>query len=358
MSFAAANEAVPVADANSRGTRERSVLLEVRDLSVEFATSSGGLHAVRKVSFDVRRGETLAIVGESGCGKSTCVQALTGLIATPPGRISGSAKLSGHELVGLTEHELNAIRGARVGMIFQDPMASLNPTMRVGEQIAEALRAHRRISRTAAQERAVQLLGRMRITDPAARAQQYPFELSGGMAQRAMIAVSVVCEPELLIADEPTTALDATIQEQVLELLEELERGTGMAIVLITHDLGVVARMADRVAIMYAGEIVEVGSVEEIFYRSAHPYTAALKAALPRADQPRRSRLRAIEGAPPGLLRTLKGCSFLERCPHAMELCSIRAPDPQAVAPGHTARCWLHHPRAPRTPDIHQPLSA
>ena len=335
----------------------RETVLEVRGLSVEFSTQSGVLHAVRDLAFEVGRGETLAIVGESGCGKSTCVQAIMGLIATPPGRIvAGSARLLGKELIGVPDRELNAVRGARVGMIFQDPLTSLNPTMRVGEQIAEALRVHRGVSQSLARIRAIDLLARMRISDPAARARQYPFELSGGMAQRVMIALSLVCDPDLLIADEPTTALDVTVQDQVLELLQDLQRDSGMAIVLITHDLGVVARLADRVAVMYAGEIVESGTANEVFYRSTHPYTVALKRALPREDLRHRSRLPAIQGQPPNLRPPPPGCGFYERCEHAMKLCAEHPPDLWGGA--HSARCWLQHPRAPRSAAVWQDQSS
>ncbi len=330
------------------------IALEVRNLAVEFHVDGGVVQAVRGIDFQVARGETFAIVGESGCGKSTAVQALMGLIAMPPGRIAGgSARLSGQELIGLPAHELNAVRGSRVGMIFQDPMTALNPTMKVGEQIAETLVVHRGSSWTAARLRAVQLLEQMRVPDAAVRAGQYPFEFSGGMAQRAMIALSLICGPELLIADEPTTALDVTIQDQVLQLMQELRRAAGMSIILITHDLAVVARMADRVAVMYAGQIVEVGGIDDVFYRSAHPYTAGLKNALPRGGA-RRSRLTAIEGTPPDLSHPPPGCGYFDRCPHAMALCESHVPDLLEVGSGHAARCWLQHPRAPAQRGVYQ----
>ena len=333
------------------------VVLDVRDLSVEFATHGGAVHAVRGVDFQVHRGETLAIVGESGCGKSTAVQAVMGLIATPPGRIvSGSACLLGRQLLGLSPAKLNEVRGSSVGMIFQDPMTSLNPTMRVGDQIAETLIVHRGTSKAEGRRRAVQLLEQMRVPDAALRAGQYPFEFSGGMAQRAMIALSLVCGPGLLIADEPTTALDVTIQDQVLELMREIQRDTGMAILLITHDLGVVARMADRVSVMYAGQVVESGSVEDIYYHSAHPYTVGLRQALPSRSGTGGGRLAAIEGSPPDLFRPPLGCGYYARCPHAMSLCEGRVPELQELGGGHITRCWLQHPLAPRRPEVHQPL--
>jgi oligopeptide/dipeptide ABC transporter ATP-binding protein len=331
-----------------------NIALQVRNLAVEFRVEGGVVQAVRGIDFQVARGETFAIVGESGCGKSTAVQALMGLIAMPPGRIAGgSARLSGQELIGLSARELNAVRGSRVGMIFQDPMSALNPTMKVGDQIAETLVVHRGSTWTAARYRAIQLLEQMRVPDAAVRAGQYPFEFSGGMAQRAMIALSLICGPELLIADEPTTALDVTIQDQVLQLMQELRRATGMSIILITHDLAVVARMADRVAVMYAGQIVEVGGIDDVFYRSAHPYTVGLKNALPRSGT-HRSRLTAIEGSPPDLSQPPRGCGYFDRCPHAMTLCESHVPDLLEVGSGHAARCWLQHPRAPAQPGVRQ----
>ena len=253
-------------------------LLSVNNLAVEFDTYGGIVHAVRDVSFSVNEGKTLAIVGESGCGKSVTVQSIMGLIPMPPGRITnGTAKLRGHEILGTAVIEGKDIRGSEIGMIFQDPMTSLNPTMTIGDQIAEPLQVHLGYDHGKAHAEAIQLLELTKIPESAKRAKQYPFEFSGGMLQRAMIAMAISCKPSILIADEPTTALDVTIQAQILDLLQELQKETGMAIVLITHDLGVVARLADQVAVMYAGKIVEHGSVEDIFYRSAHPYTLGLR---------------------------------------------------------------------------------
>ena len=275
----------------------------------------------------MERGRTLAIVGESGCGKSTTVQAIMGLIDMPPGRITGgSARLLGQELIGLGARAINRVRGAAIGMIFQDPMTSLNPTMKIGSQIAETLIAHRGMARREALAQAVQLLDRM--------------------LQRVMIAISLACKPALLIADEPSTALDVTIQNQVLELMREIQREEGMAIVLITHDLGVVARMADDVAVMYAGRIVESGPVEDIFYRSAHPYTTGLKRAMPGAARTHR-KLVAIAGSPPDLFAVPPGCAYAPRCPHAMNICAVHDPAPSALGAQHRASCWLHHPQAP-----------
>jgi len=257
-------------------------ILSVKDLAVEFETYGGTVKAVRGVSFDVTRGETLAIVGESGCGKSVTVQSLMGLIPTPPGKITGgTATLNGKNILNLPAAEANKFRGVEVGMIFQDPMSSLNPTMTIGDQIAETLKVHRGKSDQEAGKLAVELLERTHIPEAPKRAKQYPFEFSGGMLQRAMIAQSLACNPAILIADEPTTALDVTIQAQILELMLELQRTENMSIILITHDLAVVARMADRVAVMYAGQVIESGTVDDIFYRSSHPYTLGLKEAMP-----------------------------------------------------------------------------
>jgi oligopeptide/dipeptide ABC transporter ATP-binding protein len=329
--------------------RERPVL-EVTDLHVEFDTHGGIVKAVRGASFAVVRGKTLAIVGESGCGKSVTVQSIMGLIPMPPGRItSGAALLDGVDILRRKIVDGEDVRGNRIGMIFQDPMSSLNPTMKVGRQIAETLRVHRGYSRERALARAVELLEMTDIPEADKRAQQYPFAFSGGMLQRAMIAMAIACEPDILIADEPTTALDVTIQAQILDLLQELQRKNGMAIVLITHDLGVVARMADEVAVMYAGEIIEKGSAEDLFYRSAHPYTLGLRAAMPSKDLSRAQGLRPIEGAPPVLFAPPAGCGYFARCPHAMSLCEHHRPPRFAVGAGHEARCWLHDEAAPRT---------
>ncbi|HSG91703.1 MAG TPA: ABC transporter ATP-binding protein [Pseudomonadales bacterium] len=336
------------------------VILDVANLEVEFDTYGGTVHAVRDVSFKVPRGKTLGIVGESGCGKSVTVQALMGLIPMPPGRItSGSAKLAGKEILGLPERELNEIRGNRIGMIFQDPMSSLNPTMRIGDQIAETLRVHRGMGMAEALAKSVELLEKARIPEAAKRARQYPFEFSGGMLQRAMIAMTLACNPEILIADEPTTALDVTIQAQILDLMETLQRDEGMSIILITHDLGVVARMADDVAVMYAGQIVETGSVDDVFYRGGHPYTQGLRRATPTNDPEAEHKLMPIEGSPPDLFHPPQGCGYFARCPHAMKLCEAQLP-PMYVLQNHPddldhqARCWLQHEDAPENDDVHQ----
>jgi oligopeptide transport system ATP-binding protein len=322
-------------------------ILEVSGLRVEFGTHGGVVQAVRGVSFSLAPGRTLAIVGESGCGKSVTVQAAMGLIPTPPGRITGgSVRFAGQELVGLGPRAMSRVRGREVGMIFQDPMTSLNPTMKVGRQITETLRFHQGLSRGAARARAIEFLDRVQIPDARTRVDHYPFQFSGGMRQRVMIAMAIACNPKVLVADEPTTALDVTVQAQILALMKDLQREHGMAIVLITHDLGVVAQMADEVAVMYAGQIVEQGTVDDVFERPAHPYTLGLQQSMPRRDEGVRGRLEPIEGSPPDLFSPPPGCPYFERCPWAMKVCGPADPPLWTVAPGHAARCWLHHESA------------
>ncbi len=322
-------------------------LLQVDDLKVEFDTYGGTVQAVRGVSFTVDAGETLAIVGESGCGKSVTVQSIMGLIPMPPGRItSGTAKLRGVNIIGRKEINGEDIRGGQVGMIFQDPMSSMNPTMNIGSQIAETLVVHRGYSKKQAFQRAIELLDMTRIPEAAKRAKQYPFEFSGGMLQRSMIAMAIACEPAILIADEPTTALDVTIQAQILDLMSDLQRETGMAIILITHDLGVVARMADEVVVMYAGQIAEKGTVDDVFYRSSHPYTLGLRAAMPNNDPARAHVLTPIDGSPPDLFHPPAGCAYAARCPYAMRICETSDPEAYFMSDRHYARCWQHHESA------------
>jgi oligopeptide/dipeptide ABC transporter ATP-binding protein len=327
-------------------------LLEVENLHVEFDTYGGTVEAVRGVDFTVEQGQTLAIVGESGCGKSVTVQSIMGLIPMPPGRITaGSARLRGHEVLGRNRIDGKEIRGREIGMIFQDPMTSLNPTMSIGAQIAEPLQVHRGYSATDAFAEAVRLLEMSKIPEAAKRARQYPFEFSGGMLQRAMIAMAISCKPSILIADEPTTALDVTIQAQILDLMQALQKETGMAIILITHDLGVVARMADEVAVMYAGRVVEHGSADDVFYRSAHPYTVGLKEAMPTNDPALQHELKPIEGSPPDLFAPPRGCGYCARCPHAMQVCDVQPPSDHFLHDHHFSRCWLHHEQAPIKPE-------
>ena len=330
-------------------------LLQVDNLHVDFQTYGGVVQAVRGVSFDVQGGQTLAIVGESGCGKSVTVQSLMGLIPMPPGRIhQGSATLRGKDILASKFIDGDDIRGREISMIFQDPMTSLNPTMNIGSQIAETLEVHRGYSKTQAFNRAIELLDMSKIPEAAKRAKQYPFEFSGGMLQRAMIAMAIACEPAILIADEPTTALDVTIQAQILDLLGDLQKETGMAIILITHDLGVVARMADDVLVMYAGEVVEKGSVDDIFYRSGHPYTQGLRLAMPSnrqvsTDEDEQT-LVAIDGSPPDLFNPPTGCAYHPRCPYAMRVCAERTPPVEALGTVHHTQCWLHHEQAGALP--------
>ena len=319
-------------------------VLEVENLHVEFATYGGTVHAVRGANFSVDRGQTLAIVGESGCGKSVTVQSILGLIPMPPGRITqGTALLDGQDIIQNKSIEGKDIRGNYVGIIFQDPMTSLNPTMTIGAQIAEPLEIHRGYSRRRAHNRAVELLDMVHIPEAKKRSRQYPFEFSGGMLQRAMTAMAIACEPSLLIADEPTTALDVTIQSQILDLVKELQKETGTAIILITHDLGVVARLADKVAVMYAGEVLETGTVDDVFYRSAHPYTLGLKLAMPQPDQGKDHRLMPIDGSPPDLFAPPKGCAYAARCPYTMEVCLEHNPESFNLQQPHQSKCWLHH---------------
>jgi peptide/nickel transport system ATP-binding protein/oligopeptide transport system ATP-binding protein len=319
-------------------------LLSVKDLRVAFATEGGLLQAVDGVSFDLRPGEVLAIVGESGSGKSVTAQTMIGLTRSKNSRIEGSVKLDGEELLEASDATLRRLRGERVAMIFQDPMTSFNPVYRIGNQIVEAIRAHKGdVDKDEARRRVVGLFDSVGIPDAERRVHSYPHEFSGGMRQRAMIAMALALEPAVLIADEPTTALDVTIQAQILRLLEDLNRERGLATILITHDLGVVAEVADRVLVMYAGRVVEEGTLDEIFYDPQHPYTWGLMGSLTRLDRPRPHRLPQIAGSPPSLLDLPEGCSFRPRCPHAFSKCP-QLPGLEgrlADAPDHHDRCWL-----------------
>jgi peptide/nickel transport system ATP-binding protein len=320
-------------------------LLEIEDLHVSFATDAGPVPAVRGASLAIRPGETLAVVGESGCGKSVTALAVLRLLDANAHVVAQALRFRGRDLLAEDDAALRAIRGAEIGMIFQEPMTSLNPVFRIGDQIAEVLELHRGMARRAARAAAVELLARVRIADPERRAAQYPHELSGGMKQRVMIAMAIACGPALLIADEPTTALDVTIQAQILELLGALQREVGLAILLITHDLGIVAQNASRVAVMYAGQVVEEGDVRELFRAPLHPYTRALMGALPRRGD--RGRLAAIPGTVPSPRDLPPGCAFSTRCGEVLPRCPVDPP-PVAGAPGRTARCWLHAQEAGR----------
>ncbi len=319
-------------------------LLEVRDLCTYFSTDAGVARAVDRISFHVEEGETVGIVGESGCGKTVTSLSIMGLIPDPPGEIlpGSSIRFGGEELVGASNRRLREIRGNDIAMIFQEPMTSLNPVFSVGSQIAEALRVHRGLTKREARTESVRLLGEVRIPEPEQRFDEYPHQLSGGMRQRVMIAMALSCEPMLLIADEPTTALDVTIQAQILDILAALRRTHGMAMLLITHDLGVVAEVCDRVVVMYAGQVVETGTVEEIFEQPRHPYTQGLLASLPELGS-RGRRIDPIPGTVPSPVNWPPACRFLERCPVAWERCQSEMPGLLAAggAPGRSARCWL-----------------
>lgn len=324
-----------------------SHILDVDNLQVSFTTYGGEVQAVRGVSFHVNAGETLAIVGESGSGKSVTAQAIMGMVSTKNGQVKeGEIVFKGEELTTLPKKKIQALRGSEIGMIFQDPMTSLNPTMKIGKQIEEGLFKHQKISKNEAKKKTIDLLKLVGIPAPERRYRQYPHECSGGMRQRIVIAIALACDPSLIIADEPTTALDVTIQAQILDVLTAIQQERNMSIVLITHDLGVVAEVADRVAVMYAGVVVESGSVDEIFENPQHPYTIKLLQSVPSSELAESQRLVPIEGTPPDLFSPPQGCPFAERCPFAMEVCVEYMPEEQLFSENHYAKCWLHDSRA------------
>ncbi|WBV41748.1 ABC transporter ATP-binding protein [Pseudoroseomonas cervicalis] len=318
-------------------------LLEVENLQTHFRTPDGGVNrAVDGLTFSVEAGETVAIVGESGCGKSVTSMSILRLIPEPPGKIAGSIRFNGKDLLKVSDREMRAIRGNEISMIFQEPMTSLNPVLTIGQQIGEALRLHQGLSRSQAEAKAVEMLTLVGIPAPAKRVKEYPHQLSGGMRQRVMIAIALACNPKLLIADEPTTALDVTIQAQILDLMRDLKRTVGAAIVLITHDLGVVAEVAERVIVMYAGRKVEEAKVAELFRAPKHPYTQGLLGAVPKLGSSltgETERLAEIPGLVPSLKQKIQGCVFAGRCPHVTELCREVAPGLEEKAPGHIAAC-------------------
>jgi oligopeptide/dipeptide ABC transporter ATP-binding protein len=318
-------------------------LLEVDGLEVSFRTEDGIVHAVDGVSFSLKPGEVLAVVGESGSGKSVSAMTLMGLTRSPNARFGGSAKLRGQELVTASDAELRKIRGKEIAMIFQDPMTSLNPVHRIGAQIVEQIQAHEEVSDAEARDRVVELLERVGIPRARERVDSYPHEFSGGMRQRVMIAMALSCDPAVLIADEPTTALDVTIQAQILREMRDLRERSGTAIILVTHDLGVVADIADRIAVMYSGRIVETGTLDEIFYDPQHPYTWGLLGSIARVDRPRPTRLPSIPGQPPSLISQPEGCHFRPRCRHEFAQCTEHPPLENRIPdhPGHADRCWL-----------------
>jgi len=326
-------------------------ILEVKDLRINFKTYAGLVHAVRGVNFDLKEGETLAIVGESGSGKSVTSNALMKLIPQPPGIYeSGQILFNGRDLVPLTDKEMSKVRGNEIAMIFQDPMTSLNPTMKVGRQITEVILQHKKVSKNEAKKRAIELLTQVGIPFPEKRYNQYPHEFSGGMRQRVVIAIALAADPKLLIADEPTTALDVTIQAQILELMKEIQKNSKTSIIFITHDLGVVANIADRVAVMYAGQIVEYGTVNDIFYNPKHPYTWGLLGSMPDLDNDTDELLRTIPGSPPDLTNPPKGDAFAARNEFAMAIDYEQEPPMFQVSETHFAKTWLLHPDAPKIP--------
>ena len=317
-----------------------TALLELRDLSVRFRTPEGIVRAVDRVSYAVQAGETVAIVGESGCGKSVSARAVMGLVPIPPGEVSGQVLFEGRDLLTLDDEALRAIRGGSIGMVFQEPMTSLNPLLSIGKQLRESVEEHRGFTARQAESWAVELLRMVEIPDAERRLKQYPHHFSGGMRQRVMIAIALSCEPKLVIADEPTTALDVTIQAQILELMKSLTRRLGAALVVITHNLGIVARYATHVNVMYAGRIVESAATARLFEQPRHPYTLGLLASVPRLDQPRGARLTPIEGQPPDLARLGAGCAYRPRCRFAVGPCAETVP-PLAELPGdHSAACF------------------
>jgi oligopeptide/dipeptide ABC transporter ATP-binding protein len=316
------------------------MLLQVKNLRTSFLTAAGVVRAVDDVSWDIGEGETVALVGESGCGKSVSALSVMRLVAPPAGRIEGGEILyKGRELLKLSEAEMRHVRGREIAMVFQEPMTSLNPVLSIGRQLTEGLEIHMKMTPTAARARAVELLGLVGIPDAQRRLAQYPHHFSGGMRQRMMIAMALACNPSLILADEPTTALDVTIQAQILELMRDLSKRLGVAMLIITHNLGVVARYADRVNVMYAGRIIEPARAAELYANPRHPYTVGLLRSVPRLDEPRRARLEPIEGQPPDLTRLGAGCAFAPRCAYRVERCA-EAPRLEEVATGHRSACW------------------
>jgi oligopeptide/dipeptide ABC transporter ATP-binding protein len=328
------------------------ILLDVKDLQTQFHTGAGVVRAVDGVSWDVKPGETVALVGESGCGKSVSALSVMRLVAAPAGRIVGGQILfKGRDLLSLSDDEMRKIRGREIAMVFQEPMTSLNPVLTVGRQLTEPGEIHLGMSTAQSKARAIEILGLVGIADAERRLKQYPHQFSGGMRQRLMIAMALACNPSLILADEPTTALDVTIQAQILELMKDLSRRLGVAMLMITHNLGVVARYADRVNVMYAGKIIERGTAREIYGNPRHPYTLGLLRSVPRLDEPKREKLAPIQGQPPDLSRLPPGCSFAPRCAYAIERCRAESPPLEAVDDGHLSACWV-------SADLGKPVAA
>ncbi len=323
-------------------------LLEVNNIKTSFFTHVGEVQAVRGVSFNLDKGEAIGIVGESGSGKSVTSMSIMRLLQHPGKIVNGNIMFKGQDLTKVSERKMMSIRGNEIAMIFQDPMTSLNPVYRIGNQIVEVLRKHRNMNKSEARKKAIEMLELVGIPSPEQRVDNYPHEFSGGMRQRAMIAIALACEPDLLIADEPTTALDVTIQAQILELMKDLKDKINTSIILITHDLGVVADVCSRIVVMYGGLVMEEGTAEEIFYQPKHPYTMGLLKSIPRMDLEYKKRLVPIEGSPPDLLNPPKGCPFAARCPYAMKICQEKRPPYFYSGEGHRAMCWLQHEDAPK----------
>ncbi len=325
-------------------------ILEIKDLRVSFHTYAGECQAVRGISFHLNKGETLAVVGESGCGKTVTSKSILKLLPVPPSEIKEGSQIlfKGKNLVNMSEKEIRLLRGSEISMIFQDPMTSLNPTAKIGKQIAESLIIHRGIKAKEAFKEAVRMLQLVNIPNAEKRANQYPHEFSGGMRQRAMIAIALACNPSILIADEPTTALDVTIQAQIMDLIRELQDKLDTAVMLVTHDLGVVADVADRIQVMYAGKIVERGTVDEIFYNPKHPYTWALLQSVPRLSTENKEELYSLKGTPPDLVNPPIGCPFSARCDYCMEICKESMPETTTISGTQEVSCWLQHPFAPK----------
>ncbi|OUO41164.1 peptide ABC transporter ATP-binding protein [Megamonas hypermegale] len=325
------------------------MLLQVKNLAVSFSTYRGKVKAVRDVSFSVDEGKTIGIVGESGCGKSVTSHAIMGLLPRENSKIEhGQITFNDRNITDLSEKEMNRLRGNEIAMIFQDPMTSLNPVLTIGTQIQESLFLHKKLTKQQARQRAIELLNLVGIPSAEMRLDDYPHQFSGGMRQRVMIAMALSCEPKLLIADEPTTALDVTVQAQILDLLKQLQRKTNTAIILISHDLGVIANLCDDIAVMYAGQIVEYGSAEDIFYNAHHPYTKGLLKSLPRLTDKKGEPLLVIEGQPPDLKQDINFCPFAMRCDKAMRICAAQIPAVTQIGNHHYVKCWLEHELAPK----------
>ena len=331
-------------------------ILDVKDLRVSFNTYAGEVKAVRGLSFELSKGETLAFVGESGCGKSVTAKSIMRLLQPPFVDIKETSQIlfNGEDVLKMDKKRLRSYRGNDVSMIFQDPMTSLNPTMTCGKQIVESLVLHKGLSKAEARQEAIKTLKLVKIPDAEKRMNEYPHQLSGGMRQRIMIAIALACSPSILIADEPTTALDVTIQAQIIDLLRELRDELNTAIILVTHDLGVVANFADRIQVMYAGQIVERGTVEEIFYESKHPYTWALLSSVPKLAKYNKQELYTLKGTPPDLILPLEHCPFAARCEYCMPICKERMPEGTTLSDTHCVSCWLQHPDAPKVKSFYK----